>query len=156
MADNSLAIQWSCLPFSELGNDLLYSILKLRQEVFIVEQQCIYADLDDLDQPAWHLLVQRGDRLLGYLRSLPPGTSYEQSSLGRIAVSPEARGLKLGREIVQRGIDFNLERWPESGIKIGAQEYLEKFYHSLGFVTASDVYDEDGIPHIKMVMERSS
>ena len=147
------AIHWECLPFSRLTTSWLYRILKLRQDVFIVEQNCVYADLDDLDQPAWHMLASRDESLLAYLRCFPPGLVYEESALGRIAVNPEARGLKLGREIVQRGIDFNRERWPGAGIRIGAQQYLVQFYESYGFVTDSDVYDEDGIPHVKMVLE---
>ena len=147
------AIQWQCLAFDDLDNHQLYQVLKLRQAVFIVEQNCIYNDLDDLDQPAWHILAHRDGELLATLRCIPPGLSYPEASMGRIAVSNEARGLKLGRQIVERGIRCCQEQWPGSGIRIGAQNYLEKFYQDFGFVTASDVYDEDGIPHIKMLLE---
>lgn len=153
---NDIATRFDCLEFSELTTPLLYRMLKLRQEVFIVEQNCVYCDLDDLDQPAWHILARRADHLLACLRCLPPGVVYEESALGRIAVSPEARGQQLGRKIVQQGIEFCRERWPGTGIRISAQQYLEKFYREFGFVTDSDVYDEDGIPHIKMVLGNSS
>ena len=118
--------------------------------MFVLEQTCLYMDLDGLDREALHVSAWREDELLGYLRALPPGVDYPESSLGRIVVSPRARGLKLGRRLVERGIALNLATWPGSGICIGAQAYLEKFYNDLGFETASDVYDEDGIPHIKM------
>ncbi|MEP5763921.1 MAG: GNAT family N-acetyltransferase [Halieaceae bacterium] len=145
-------LEWRTCAFDELGAVQLYAILKLRQAVFIVEQDCIYQDLDDLDQQSIHICCSRDGDLLAYLRCLPPGLDYTESALGRIVVSPSARGLQLGRELVQRGIDCNQSRWPGSGIRIGAQAHLEGFYHSLGFTTASDVYDEDGIPHIKMTL----
>jgi len=148
-----LPLQWDCLAFRELENTLLYQILHLRQQVFVVEQACLYQDLDNLDQVGFHLACRREGELLAYLRALPPGLSYEQSSLGRIVVSPGARGMQLGREIVQRGVDFNRGQWPGSDIKIGAQTYLETFYHSYGFVTVSPPYDEDGISHIKMLLK---
>ena len=108
-------------------------------------------ELDDLDQVAEHLMCWRGSTLLAYLRILRPGVSYPESSLGRIVVAPQGRGLKLGRELVQRGIDYNSQRWPGDAIQIGAQVYLESFYHSLGFTTVGAPYIEDGIPHIHMV-----
>jgi ElaA protein len=146
-------LNWDCLAFDALDNSLLYQILQLRQKVFVIEQECLYEDLDQLDQASFHLFCRRGDELLAYLRAVPPELSYEQSSVGRIVVSPPARGLQLGRELVQRGIDFNRRQWPGAGIKIGAQAHLEKFYLSCGFETVSPVYDEDGIPHLKMLLK---
>ncbi|WP_116367962.1 GNAT family N-acetyltransferase [Parahaliea mediterranea] len=143
-------LRWEIKRFEALSLKELYAALQLRQAVFVVEQDCPYQDLDGLDQDALHLLCWRGDALLATLRCLPPGLSYAQSSLGRIVVSPEARGLKLGRELVQRGIDFNLAQWPSSGIRIGAQAYLLDFYTSLGFVSEGDEYLEDGILHVHM------
>ncbi len=142
---------WQSASFEELDGARLYEILRLRQQVFVIEQACLYQDLDNLDQQAIHLCAWQGDQLLAYLRALPPGASYPQSSLGRIVVSPAARGRDLGRQVVQRGIALNLETWPGAGISIGAQAHLEPFYQSLGFETVSDVYDEDGIPHITML-----
>lgn len=144
------AISWQCAEFAELAPETLYEILRLRQQVFILEQSCLYMDLDGHDRQAYHLSAWRDGELLGYLRALPPGIDYPESSLGRIVVSPDARGLNLGRQLVERGIALNLATWPGMGICIGAQAYLEQFYVELGFETISDVYDEDGIPHIKM------
>lgn len=146
----TVQITWQNPSFDGLGVDQLYDILHLRQQVFVIEQACLYQDLDNLDQQALHLCGYEDGALLAYLRALPPGVSYPQSSLGRIVVSPAARGRDLGREIVRRGIELNLATWPGSAIAIGAQAHLETFYNELGFVTASDVYDEDGIPHITM------
>ncbi len=143
-------IRWQCMQFSELDTTQLYAILKLRQDIFVVEQDCVYSDLDGLDQQALHLAAWQDGELLGYLRCLPPGLDYPEAAIGRIVISAAARGRQLGRELVQRGIDETLAAWPGAGITIGAQAHLESFYQSLGFETASDVYDEDGIPHIKM------
>ncbi len=143
-------IRWQFAAFPELDTDQLYAILKLRQDVFVVEQDCIYSDLDGLDQQSLHLCAWQDQTLLGYLRCLPPGLDYPEPAMGRIVISPAGRGCKLGRELVQRGIDQTLAAWPGAGITIGAQAHLERFYNELGFETASDVYDEDGIPHIKM------
>ncbi len=141
---------WRSAEFDQLSAPELYAILHLRQQVFVIEQDCLYPDLDGLDQQALHLCGWREDTLLTYLRALPPGVSYPESSLGRIVVSPAARGQDLGRELVRRGIELTLARWPEAGICISAQAHLEPFYQSMGFDTVSDAYDEDGIPHIKM------
>lgn len=143
-------ITWQTLEFDELGNHQLYAMLRLRQEIFVVEQDCVYLDLDGLDQQSAHILCWEGDTLLAGLRCLPPGLSYPQSSLGRIVAAPAARGRNLGRELVERGIAYNLQLWPGSDIRIGAQAYLEKFYTSMGFITDGEPYMEDGIEHIHM------
>lgn len=144
--------QWAC--FTDLTPRELYAFLRLRHEVFALEQDCLYLDLDGLDQQAAHLMCWKGDVLLGYLRSLPPGLSYAESALGRIVTAPAGRGLGLGRELVKRGIAYNLRQWPKSGIRINAQAYLEDFYTSLGFVAEGSLYDEDGIPHQQMLYVR--
>ena len=143
--------QWQTSSFAELEVDALYDLLRLRQQVFVVEQDCVYLDLDGLDSAATHMLCREEGRLLAYQRCLPPGVSYPQSSIGRIVVAPEARGLRLGRDLVQRGIEHNLSRWPGSGIRLNAQAYLRRFYTELGFVAQGDEYDEDGIPHVQML-----
>jgi ElaA protein len=143
-------ITWQTIAFDDLSNHLLYAILQLRQEVFVVEQECVYLDLDGLDQKSVHILCWEGETLLAVLRCLPPGLSYTQSSMGRIVTATAARGRSLGRELVERGISHNLQQWPESDIRIGAQTYLEKFYISLGFITDGESYMEDGIQHIHM------
>ena len=150
-------ISWQCAEFAELSAEQLYQVLKLRQDVFVLEQACLYPDLDNHDQQALHLCAWRDGELLGYLRALPPGgdalpggSAAAESTLGRVVVSPAARGLSLGRELMRRGISLNLETWPGAGICIGAQAHLQKFYTELGFEPLGDVYDDDGIPHIKM------
>ena len=147
---NDNSVSWQSAAFQELAVTQLYAILALREEVFIVEQECVYRDIDGLDQQSRHLCAWQGDELLGYARCLPPGLEYPASAIGRIVVSPRARGRNLGRELVQRSIAVNLDRWPDAGITISAQAHLEDFYRSLGFDSDGDVYDEDGIPHIKM------
>ena len=146
------SLDWQAYSFEELDTDRLYTILQLRQQVFIVEQSCTYNDLDGRDQDSFHFCAWRGEKLYAYMRCMPPGLDYAESAMGRIVVSPQARGLTLGTELVRRGIAFNLATWPGSGIRIGAQAYLESFYIDLGFETDGDVYDEDGIPHIKMIL----
>jgi ElaA protein len=150
-ASAAAPLRWQTSAFDELSLAALYATLQLRQAVFVVEQDCPYQDLDGLDQGAFHMLCWRGEALVATQRCLPPGLCYPQSAIGRIVVAPQARGLQLGRELVQRGIDFNLAQWPGSGIQIGAQAHLERFYASLGFARAGEAYLEDGIPHIHML-----
>jgi ElaA protein len=143
---------WTIQTFAEFDTNTLYDVLALRQAIFVVEQNCPYQDLDGLDQAAFHMLCREGHTLLAYQRCLPPGTSYPESSIGRIIVSAAARGRQLGRELVQRGIDFNREQWPDADIRIGAQAHLADFYGSLGFELEGEEYVEDGIPHVHMVL----
>ncbi|MCB1690962.1 MAG: GNAT family N-acetyltransferase [Halioglobus sp.] len=143
-------MQWDTLLFNELTTPWLYAVLRLRQEVFVVEQRCAYLDLDGLDHQSTHMLCSSGNELLAYLRCLPPGLVYPESALGRIVVCPTRRGQDLGRELVQRGIDHNLTRWPGHGIRISAQSHLQPFYASLGFVGEGSEYLEDDILHRQM------
>jgi ElaA protein len=145
-----MSLQWQTASFAELSLEELYAVLRLRQEIFVVEQHCVYLDLDGLDQQATHMLCKRQQELVAYQRCLPPGACYAQSALGRIVVRASARGSQLGREIVQRGIDFNCLQWPGSDIRINAQAHLEGFYSSLGFIAEGAVHIEDGIPHQQM------
>tara|TARA_R110001599_G_scaffold353459_1_gene592471 strand:+ start:176958 stop:177413 length:456 start_codon:yes stop_codon:yes gene_type:complete len=146
--------QWQTTEFAGLNGAALYAVLRLRQDVFVVEQDCRYQDIDNLDQGAVHILCWQEGELLAYQRCLPPGTHFVESAIGRIVVSPQARGRKLGKELVTRGIDHNLLRWQDHSIRINAQAYLEAFYADLGFVSAGEVFDEDGIAHIQMVYAR--
>ena len=146
-----MEIRWQVTDFDGLSNRELYEILRLRQDVFAVEQTSIYLDPDGLDIQAVHMAAWEGEALMAYQRCLPPGLQERESTLGRIVVAPAARGRDLGRDLVRRGIEHNLERWPGINIRIHAQAYLERFYQELGFVTEGDLYDLDSIPHLEMV-----
>ena len=143
-------MQWLTLSFPQLSLDRLYALLRLRQEVFVVEQACIYLDIDNKDQQAVHVLCLENEKLLASLRCLAPGCDAAGSMLGRVVVHPELRGRRLGRELVRRGIEHNLGRWPGSAICINAQAHLQAFYGSLGFIAEGDEFLEDGIPHRRM------
>ncbi len=148
--------KWQIASFDELNNNQLYEILRLRQEVFGLEQDCLYIDMDRLDQHCVHIQCwgsgegTEDRQLLAHQRCLPPGLKHPQSALGRVVTSPSTRGQNLGRELVRRGIAHNFERWPGHAITISAQAHLQTFYTELGFVAQGDIYGEDGIPHIRM------
>lgn len=143
-------MHWQTLSFGELDTHSLYALLRLRQQVFVVEQACAYLDIDNLDQAARHMLCRREGELVAYLRCLAPGLVYPQSALGRIVVSPSMRGRNLGMELVRRGIDYNQLHWPEQDILISAQAHLQEFYAASGFVAEGEEYLEDDIPHRRM------
>ena len=143
-------MQWQTLSFTELSLEQIYAAMRLRQEVFVVEQQCAYLDLDNRDQHARHMLCTRGTELLAYQRSLPPGLSYPESSLGRVVICVSMRRQHLGKELVRRGIEHNLQQWPDSDIRISAQAHLQAFYAEHGFEAEGAEYLEDNIPHRQM------
>jgi ElaA protein len=140
-------MHWHEKGFSELTVSELYAITQLRERVFVVEQNCVYLDADGLDPVCRHVWAERGGALRAYLRIVPAGTKWAEVSIGRVITAPEARGTGLGRELMQRGI----AACGNGPIRIGAQAHLEKWYGELGFTRASEVYDEDGIPHIEML-----
>lgn len=144
-------ITWLCKAFSNLTPDELYSILQLRNEVFVKEQNCVYQDCDDKDQHSYHFMGWQHNKLVAYTRLIPSGVIYEEISLGRVVTSPTIRGTKVGRELIVRSIEELYELFGKNPIKIGAQLYLKHFYESLGFIKSSNVYLEDGIEHIKMI-----
>ncbi len=145
-----MAGHWETRPFAALDTSLLYAIMRLRQEVFVVEQDSAYLDADGIDLESEHMLCFEDGALIAYQRLIGPGIRYPESSIGRIVVHPAFRGHDLGRELVRRGIAHNLEQWPGIDICINAQSYLEAFYGTLGFAGEGEPYDEDGIPHRKM------
>lgn len=140
-----------CKPFESLTNKELYAILKLRSEIFVVEQNCVFLDMDDKDQVCQHLMLFQHKELMAYARIVPAGTSYAEPSIGRIVSSNAARGKGFGKMLVKLAIDNCIRLCGNKPIKIGAQLYLKTFYASFGFVTSSEVYDEDGIDHIEMI-----
>jgi ElaA protein len=144
-------ITWSCKAFEALTPNELYSILQLRNEVFVVEQNCVYQDCDNVDRKSNHFMGWQQNKLVAYTRLIPAGVVYEEVSIGRVVTSPSARGNKTGKELMLRSIDKIRELYGKSSIKIGAQLYLKRFYGSLGFIQCSDTYLEDGIEHIKMI-----
>ncbi|RLV60453.1 GNAT family N-acetyltransferase [Parashewanella curva] len=141
--------------FSELTTDELYEILKLRVDVFVVEQACPYPELDekDRDSNSYHIFISdENGNITAYCRVLPPGLSYPQASIGRVLVAQAYRNQRLATQLMQKAIDCAKNQWPQSDIQLGAQEYLVDFYQSLGFTTNSDMYLEDGLPHRDMLL----
>lgn len=138
--------------FDELSTQELYQILKLRNEVFIIEQNCPYLDLDDKDQKGYHLVGYNGDKIAVYTRLLPKGISYADASIGRVITAEAYRGLGLGTVLMQQSIQACYQRFGKIPIRISAQYHLLKFYGSLGFQALGQPYDEDGIPHIEMLL----
>ena len=146
-----MAIQWMLKKFEELSAIELYKIMQLRNEVFVVEQNCVYQDADNKDISSWQFMGWDNEKLVAFTRLLPPGLAYEQASIGRVVTSPSARGSGIGKELMQQSIKEIKDLFGEVPIKIGAQLYLQKFYTALGFVQTSEIYLEDGIQHIEMV-----
>ncbi|MBZ9778518.1 GNAT family N-acetyltransferase [Psychroflexus sp. CAK8W] len=141
------------LLFSELTAQQIYDILQLRSEVFVVEQDCVYQDIDGHDDKAFHVLFYDGETLVAYSRILPPGTYFKELSIGRVIVKEKHRSQKLGHVLMKTSIEFSLKTYPKSIIKISAQQYLIKFYESHGFMISGEGYLEDGIPHIGMKLD---
>jgi ElaA protein len=147
------AIVWECKLFDELSNHQLYSILQLRNEVFVVEQNCPYQDADNKDQKSYHLMGWIGEDLAAYVRLLPKGVSYDFISIGRVVTSPKYRNTGAGKALMNEAIDRCNALFGKQPIKIGAQLYLQKFYNDLGFNQTSEMYLEDNIPHIEMLRD---
>lgn len=145
-------MSWHLKAFDDLDSKPLYQILKARCDVFVVEQTCPYPELDGLDTACYHLYLEEEGDILAYLRILPPGLSFEEASLGRVLVTPSARGQGYARNLLEKGLDFVQTELKQDQVKIGAQTYLESFYASLGFAPVSAPYLEDGIEHIDMVV----
>lgn len=141
--------------YKELSRDELYAIMHIRQEVFIVEQDCPYLDADYKDQRCHHYYyVDNNDKIVAYVRLVPETVSYpKHCSIGRVVVSPSSRLQKLGIKIMRESIDLCKSLYPSIPIKISGQQYLERFYSNLGFNTVSEPYLEDNIPHVAMVYE---
>ncbi|CAE6881752.1 GNAT family N-acetyltransferase [Vibrio sp. B1FLJ16] len=145
-------LTWITLPFTQLTTLQLYELMRLRVDVFVVEQNCPYPELDGKDtlEGVYHLLGYDGDELVACARLLPTGTTYDNVSIGRVVTKQSARGGGLGHKLLQQALAQCESLWPEQTIDIGAQEHLIQFYASHGFNVISDSYLEDGIPHVDM------
>jgi len=146
-----MQIQWLLKKFEELTPHQLYLILQLRNEVFVVEQNCVFQDADDKDQTCYHFMGFANGKLIAYTRIAPPYQIYQQASIGRVVTSPSVRRSGTGKELMKQSIDATYGLFGFQAIKIGAQLYLKKFYESFGFRQVSEVYLEDGIEHIYMI-----
>ena len=149
-------IKWVLKKFNELSPDELYAIMRLRIEVFVVEQNCAFQDADNKDQLSWHFMGWQNDLLCAYTRIVPPGVAYNIPSIGRVVTSPKTRGGGLGRILMEKSIEETTSLYGHTDIKVGAQVYLQKFYASLGFIQSSDIYLEDGIEHMEMIRQSPS
>lgn len=149
-------ITWLLKKFAELTPYELYDALQLRNEVFVVEQNCVFQDADDKDQPSYHLLGYQQNKLVAYTRLVPPRVAYDEASIGRVVTSPSVRRTGAGRLLMQQSIETAYELFGINAIRIGAQLYLKSFYESFGFVQVGEPYLEDGIPHIHMLKGPSS
>ncbi|MBP6116906.1 MAG: GNAT family N-acetyltransferase [Neisseriaceae bacterium] len=149
-----MTLTWQTLSFDQLSTATLYQFLRLRVEVFVVEQNCAYPDLDgkDTHPDSLHLLgLDQHGTLAAYARLLPPQLSYPQPSIGRVAIAEPFRGSGLGHGLIQEAVRQTQAAWPEQDIQIGAQLYLQPFYEAHGFMAVSGPYLEDEIPHIDMI-----
>ena len=139
--------------FQELSIDELYNLLQLRSEVFVVEQDCVYQDLDGKDQKALHVLGFKNNKIVAYTRIFKPGYYFDEASIGRVVVAQKERKHKYGYDIMKASINTIKKHFSETKIKISAQVYLSKFYNNLGFKETGDEYLEDDIPHIAMIRQ---
>ncbi len=146
-------LNFTCKAFDSLSLAELYELMALRQQVFVVEQDCPYLDADGLDQQSWHLMgYEPGGPMLAYARLLPEGLAYsDYTSIGRVVTHTSSRSKGYGKQLMHRAIDEIIERFGATPIKISAQCYLIKFYESFGFQAVGEGYMEDGIPHIAML-----
>jgi ElaA protein len=144
-------LTWKRLSFTDFSINDLYDVLQLRSEVFVVEQDCVYQDIDFKDQNALHVLGYKNDKLVAYSRIFKPGDYFEEASIGRVLVKESERKYGYGHDLMRESIAAIADNFSRNTIHISAQAYLEKFYNSHGFIKNGDGYLEDGIPHIKMI-----
>ncbi|MGG5507597.1 MULTISPECIES: GNAT family N-acetyltransferase [unclassified Myroides] len=150
------SIHWHTKAFEELTIDELYDIMQLRTNIFVVEQNCPYPELDGKDKNCLHVFATQGGKVVAYARIVPPGLSYKEISIGRVVVHAAHRKDGLGRILIDLTLEKIEEEFGMQPIQIGAQTYLKKFYGSFGFEPASEEYLEDGIPHVDMIRKGNS
>jgi len=148
-----MTIEWKIKSFETLSVHELYDLLRLRSEIFVVEQNCVYLDIDGKDKVALHLFGEFEGKIVAHARLFKAGISFENASIGRVTVAADYRDRKWGHDLMREAIAGILLHFGESQITIGAQLYLKKFYESHGFVQTSEMYLEDDIPHIEMKRE---
>lgn len=148
-----MGIQWKIKSFEDLSAHELYDIMRLRSEIFVIEQNCVYLDLDGKDKLALHLYGESEGKIVAYSRLFKPRISFENASIGRVVVDANYRNRKWGHDLMREAIAGIKNHFGENKITIGAQLYLKKFYESHGFVQTSEMYLEDDIPHIEMKRE---
>ncbi len=146
-------MEWKLKKFDDLTLDELYGILKLRSEVFVVEQDCVYQDLDDKDQLSYHLFLENDGETVAVSRIIPENVSYEEMSIGRVVVKENFRGQGLSKIMMKKAIDFIVDDLGKSEIRLSGQAYLVDFYEDLGFKKVSDMYMEDNIEHFEFLYE---
>lgn len=151
MSEKLFTSHWDKLD--DLTPRALYAMLKLRVDVFVVEQNCPYPEIDGKDYDAFHLRILDGEELAASLRVLPPEQDGKPVKIGRVVVAADYRGYKLGQRLMKEAIAFAETRFPGIAMELGGQSHLQKFYGSFGFVAVSDEYLEDGIPHVDMRLE---
>jgi len=139
--------------FKDLTTKELYNLLQLRSEVFVVEQDCVYQDLDGKDEKALHIIGKKDNKIVAYTRVFKPGDYFTEASIGRVVVSKEERQHKYGYDIMEASIKAVKDYFNETKIKLSAQTYLKQFYNNLGFKEKGEEYLEDGIPHVAMVKQ---
>ena len=144
-------LQWQSCSFADLDGRVLYAMLAARQQVFIVEQNCPYLDADGADPHCAHLTAWRRGEIAAYARLVPPGLKFAEASIGRVLTTSVGRGQGLGRALMLRALSGIEQAFGDGPVRIGAQQYLDRFYQSLGFNTMSPSYLEDGIPHVEML-----
>ncbi|KAB0635985.1 GNAT family N-acetyltransferase [Burkholderia latens] len=148
-------LDWRWKFFDALTTRELYTILDARSAVFVVEQNCVYRDIDDADQTAWHLAAyDPAGRLAGYLRVLLPDAQHADVRIGRVLTTAPFRGAGLGNTLISRALEHIGAQWPGAQVSLHAQAHLQRFYGAFGFTPSSDVHDEDGIPHVWMTRAR--
>lgn len=149
-------MNWQVKRIEDMTPIELYNLLKLRSEVFVVEQDCVYLDPDGKDLKSYHLIAKDGEKIIGTIRLIPKGLSYEEASLGRVVLDKEYRGKGIADEMIQIAIKEIEHRFNERKIRISAQAYLYNYYTRAGFRKVSEIYLEDGIEHMEMLYNKKS
>ncbi|WP_277673571.1 GNAT family N-acetyltransferase [Piscibacillus halophilus] len=146
-------MNWNTKSFYELTHDELYDLLKLRVDVFVVEQNCPYPEIDGYDKVSKHLFAEKEGQILAYCRIIPPKVKFDEASIGRVITHESTRRTGIGTELINRALEHIASAYHHPNVKIEAQSHLQSFYGQCGFRTISDEFLEDGIPHVEMLFE---